>query len=363
MPCESNIEPRLADTRTGAAGVSPPWYGNAIATVFVHRPLTGRLRATIAIQPLRARFQNHGWLTPAALGCTCAYCCRTALPVSESLPIPRGAYAPRSCAAMRMSAGEKTIFAMHKRTCTRAAGVSPPWVGEDVYADTSAIAQRTAERMCADHHCHRVRRYHGGLTPPALVLRCECLPAKKRFLRCTNAHAQERRASARRGPHCAARTVHSEICPANNDCRIRSGGCQPAVVWYRNCNGVRAQTTDRSPPGDNCDPAAASVFPKPRLAHASRSWLHVRLLLQNCVARERVASHTTGGLRPPLLCCDANVCRRKNDFCDAQTHRKNGRNVFLRKEAELRGLLWKISGILATAFLWKAALNTGTWSG
>jgi hypothetical protein len=49
----------------------------------------------------------------------------------------------------------------------------------------------------------------------------------------------------------------------------------------------------------------------PRLADASRSWLHVRLLLQNCVARERVASRTTGGLRPPLLWCDANVCRRE----------------------------------------------------
>jgi hypothetical protein len=30
--------------------------------------------------------------------------------------------------------------------------------------------------------------------------------------------------------------------------------------------------------------------------------------------------HTTGGLRPPLLCCSANVCRRNNDFCDAQTY-------------------------------------------
>jgi hypothetical protein len=28
----------------------------------------------------------------------------------------------------------------------------------------------------------------------------------------------------------------------------------------------------------------------------------------------------TGGLRPPLLCCGANACRRKNDFCDVQTH-------------------------------------------
>jgi hypothetical protein len=40
---------------------------------------------------------------------------------------PRGAYAPRSCIALRTSVGEKTIFPMHKRTLTRAAGVSPPW--------------------------------------------------------------------------------------------------------------------------------------------------------------------------------------------------------------------------------------------
>jgi hypothetical protein len=38
----------------------------------------------------------------------------------------------------------------------------------------------------------------GGLRPP-LLLQCERLSAKKRFLRCTNARSQERRASARRG--------------------------------------------------------------------------------------------------------------------------------------------------------------------
>jgi hypothetical protein len=58
-------------TCTRAAGVSPPWHGNAIAAVFVHRPPTGRLCATIAIQPLRSRFQNHGGLTPAALVSGC----------------------------------------------------------------------------------------------------------------------------------------------------------------------------------------------------------------------------------------------------------------------------------------------------
>jgi hypothetical protein len=35
---------------------------------------------------------------------------------------------------------------------------------------------------------------HGQLTLTALVLRCERFPAKKRFLRCTNARSQERRA-------------------------------------------------------------------------------------------------------------------------------------------------------------------------
>jgi hypothetical protein len=30
--------------------------------------------------------------------------------------------------------------------------------------------------------------------------------------------------------------------------------------------------------------------------------------------------HPTGGLRPPLFCCRANVRRRKTDFCDVHTH-------------------------------------------
>jgi hypothetical protein len=201
--CTAKYVPRITTVESRAAGVSPPWYGNAIATVSVHRPPTGRLCATIAIQPLRSRFQNHGWLTPAALGCTCAYCCRTAIPVSESLPVPRGAYAPRSCAAMRMSAGEKTIFAMHKRTCTRAAGVSPPWrvmrtlCGENpaLFGDvrTGEQERRVSARRgmvpqlqrcpCTDHRpvasarqlrssrCDRVSKTTAGSRQPLLVSR------------------------------------------------------------------------------------------------------------------------------------------------------------------------------------------------
>jgi len=62
---------------------------------------------------------------------------------------------------------------MNKRTFTRAAGVSPPWFGRHVYADTRAIARKTADSMWADHRCHRVQRYHGGLTPPAPGRECE----------------------------------------------------------------------------------------------------------------------------------------------------------------------------------------------
>jgi hypothetical protein len=73
-----------------AAGVSPPWFGFALATAIVYF----RLSAFAG----HDRFPHHGGLTPPAL-----------VSGREHLP-------------------GKTIFAMHTRTSTRAAGVSPPWV-------------------------------------------------------------------------------------------------------------------------------------------------------------------------------------------------------------------------------------------
>ena len=103
-----------------------------------------------------------------------------------------------------------------------AAGVSPPWCSGNAPATpilhtfgyTRLVRKQerraSARRGCANRVCNgnapdfrnRVcipRTYHGGLTPPALVLRCGRPPARKRFLRCTNARRKERRASARRG--------------------------------------------------------------------------------------------------------------------------------------------------------------------
>jgi hypothetical protein len=165
-----------------------------------HRCVRERAQHT-CIFHLQTPYVHHGWRTPSASGCVCGRCCRCTILADEKDAFPRGLTPPRSWSPVqRASAGRMTIFAMNKRTFkrARAAGVSPPWVGRHVYAGTSAIARKTADSMWADHRCHRVQRYHGGLTPPALgcttFVRCE-----KRHSGCTNARSQERRASARRG--------------------------------------------------------------------------------------------------------------------------------------------------------------------
>jgi hypothetical protein len=79
--------------------------------------------------------------------------------------------------------------------------------------------------------CSRVQGCHGGLTPPALVLPCDRLSAKKRFLRCTNARSPK---SGGRQPAVARRTerrtARIEHCPAVSEPATRRGGRQPAVA-------------------------------------------------------------------------------------------------------------------------------------
>jgi hypothetical protein len=132
---------------------------------------------------------------------------------------------------------KSAISAMRTRTPTRAAGVSPPWV-----SNSGAIA----------------KVYHGGLTPPAPGWRDVCSASK------------------------------SDIYDAQTNVH-KSGGRQPAVGRIRTCNGDRFLQTDY-------------------------------------VSRRTVASRTTAGSRQPLLVHD--VCSAsKSDICDAQTnvHKSGGR--------------------------------------
>ena len=104
---------------TRAAGVSPPWVGKrtcrAIRFAFGEQPHEERRASARRGTEKRTcngeRFPGTDYVRHA-----------------PRASAPRGAYAPRSCVAVRMSAGKKAIFAMDERMFTRAAGVSPPWV-------------------------------------------------------------------------------------------------------------------------------------------------------------------------------------------------------------------------------------------
>jgi hypothetical protein len=232
---------------------------------------------------------------------------------------PRGAYAPRSSVAVRMSADEKAIFAMYKRMCTRAAGVSPPCVCKPA----SAIAMRrisafrvriectprgayaprssVAVRMSADEKpifamYKRMPTRAAGVSPPWSVNRTRCGENRPPFDDDAT-DEQERRASARRVfgrsndvrdfsqitckcvPHITAglrqplliapRPFGAEYDIWDVQTHVhKSGGRQPAVVGKpnavrrksptirRRCDGRTRAAGVRSPPCDSCTRAA-----------------------------------------------------------------------------------------------------------
>jgi hypothetical protein len=85
---------------------------------------------------LQRCFVSHGWLTPPALGERC--------PVGE----------------------EMGIFAVHERTFTRAAGVSPPWVlGKRTCRNASAKSRKTAGGVLANAGAVAVANPRGAYAP------------------------------------------------------------------------------------------------------------------------------------------------------------------------------------------------------
>jgi hypothetical protein len=219
---------------------------------------------------------------------------------------------------------------------------------------------------------------HGGLTPPALVSRCERLPAKKTiFAIHIRTSGQERRASARRGfvnrvrngnavdfgasnPHaeCIPRGAYAprscfavrtsadkknDFCDTHTHIRSRAAGVSPPWFENRTCEDNSAHIRTRP---SHAAPGAAGVSPpwvcKPRLqlqcdefrrfeassshrqctlrgpyAFGAFTWSRADGGLRCDEFARRI--HPTGGLRPPLLL----QCERlpaKNDFCDTHTH-------------------------------------------
>jgi hypothetical protein len=239
---------------------------------------------------------------------------------NEYARTPRLAYASRSwCTA---SVDRKiTTFAVHERSFTRAAGVSPPWVDKIASAYTTAIRWRTADGVCADCPCIRVFRRHGGLTPPALggstVRRfpgetATCAVHKRTF--CTSGGRQSAvgMVSSRRWQA----VTHRQTLALS-----KSGGRQPAVGMKRACNGAGFFS-------------GTSTF-------AHHGWLTPAALgcsTCGCLCRyallsEEDATFATAGLRQPLLV--HGIGRPKNnDIRGAQTHVFQERRVSARRGNE-----------------------------
>jgi hypothetical protein len=158
------------------------------------------------------------------------------------------------------------------------------------------LVRQTANGVWGNRRCIGVDSNHGGLTPPALVLLRGRLPAKTRFLRCTNARSprssDRQPAVARSYDRCA---VRSECCSATSEHTAKSGGREPAV-------GVSIALA-RALPLSHAGPPRVCV--RMAGAFALSGSAKGRLLYQRrlCVIFSRCArvqgSH--GGLTPPAL--------------------------------------------------------------
>jgi hypothetical protein len=155
---------------------------------------------------------------------------------------------------------------------------------------------------------------------------------EKRLLRCTNAHYRERRVSARRGV--------SDVLAQKNEFVVRGErqnqerrasarrGSQTAPATATVYRGViaflahdRHQASDgeqgkHSGGGDYISRACPIL--EPRLAYTSRSSSDVLMRLHRNAYVPPVRLLATGGLRPPLLCWCADVCRWNNAYRSAR---------------------------------------------
>jgi hypothetical protein len=220
-------------------------------------------QCTDTLERLRARTFGspyHGWLTLAAPGARTQVVANGRWCFATAFRFPRGAYAPRSCAAMRTSAGEKRFLRCTNADPTRSGGRQP------------AVVRQTRLRR-HQRDCSQDRRQYVGRTPlhlraaiprgayaPRSCAAMRTSAGERRFFRCTNAH------------------------PA------KSGGRQPAVVrqtrlrrHQRDCSQDRREYVRRSP-----------------------------LPLCSAIPREAYA--------PPALVLRCERLLAKDDFCDAHTH-------------------------------------------
>jgi hypothetical protein len=307
--CRKNDDFCDAETHVHKSGGRQPAVGMsnaiAIADAFVQRPASARRRSETAFatatrwtSAFRVRIlrTSHGGLTPPALG------------------------------AERTFAGEKTIFAMQKRTFPRAAGVSPPW-----YRKTH-LQRRVIFVEWLRLPLHNRLPNRRGAYAPLLLVQSGRLPAKNDFCDArTHVHKSggrqsavgvsnaiaiagafvRRPASARRWSETTFATATRRISTFRVHIPSTSHGeLTPPRSWFT-VYGRRAN-------GDFCDARTHIHMSGGRQPAVGVHWVERSAWCAANHLQARFSNH--GGLTPPCSWCSANVCRRKNDLCDARTH-------------------------------------------
>ena len=232
---------------------------------------------------------------------------------------------------------EANVVQRGANTQPRAAGVSPPWICEYRTCNAAATKSRqTAEGVCADRRCIRVERRRKGLTlVPAPALRdfqslCSraglprgayaprsCIAARTlvgentifAMHECTL--AQEQRSSARRGS--VIRSVCREKRMLFSDERTHSQEQRSSAhrgYRYRTCKGASTKSR-RTAEGVCADRRCIRVDScHGGLTPPALGCTHGYRRRFTVAIRKDVLFHT-GSLRSPLLCCNAKVPRRE----------------------------------------------------
>jgi hypothetical protein len=276
--------------RTHHGGLTPP------ALVCRVPQTAGRRRWTSSA----ARFVSHGGLTPPALvhrvpqtGCR-----RRWASIRGSFRFPRG-LTPPALALPCECLPAKNDFCDAQTHTEKKSGGREPAVGVETllhrHERDCSQDRRRCVCVCVDDRCIRVNRYHGGLTPPALLLRCECLPAKNDFSDAQTHTEKERRALVRRGRgNTFAQT------------RTRLSARLSMVCVDRRC--IRAQRHREEPtlvpaPAFRDLQSLCSRARFPRGAYAPRSFIAVRMSAGEKRFFRCTNAHSPGaaGVSPPWL--------------------------------------------------------------
>jgi hypothetical protein len=319
-------------TPTRAAGVSPPWSVNRTRCSENRPPFdddatneqerrasarrgTGnricngdRLFRAQHVRPGTVGFHPTAGLRQPLLVASADAVADVRFVSASPLPIPTAGLRQPLLVARRVFRAECDICDAQTHVHTRAAGVSPPWsvnrtqCGENrpPFDDDATHEQ---ERRASARRGSVNRTQCGENRPPSDD---------------DATHEQERRASARRG-------TGKRVC--NGDRLFRTQRVPPDTVGFHPTAGLHQPLLVASADAvADVRFVSASPLPTPRLAYASRSWLHDVCSVRNATfAMHKRMCTRAAGVSPPWSVNRTQCGENRPPFDDDATHEQERR--------------------------------------